>query len=209
MTELLRADALNFAWPGAAPLLSGLSLQLPPGLSWLTGDEGCGKSSLLALLAGAQAPQAGRLWAAGHWLHEDAESYRRQVFWIHPATDAHDGLPAQAFLDAQAARWPDFDRATLSGLLEAFGLGPHLHKPLYMLSTGSKRKVWLSAAFAAGAPVTLIDQPFAALDAPSARCVAECLGEAARHPRRAWLVADHEAPDWAGPNRLALAPRGF
>jgi ABC-type nitrate/sulfonate/bicarbonate transport system ATPase subunit len=63
-----------------------------------------------------------------------------------------------------------------------------------MLSTGSKRKVWLSAAFASGAALTLIDQPFAALDAPSIRFLRELLVEASEHTSRAWLLADHAAP---------------
>jgi len=59
---------------------------------------------------------------------------------------------------------------------------------------------WLAAialallSFAAQAPVTLLDQPFAALDGPSVRCVRELLQEAAEHSTRAWVVADHEAP---------------
>ena len=57
--------------------------------------------------------------------------------------------------------------AVLQHLIQAFELTPHLEKPLYMLSTGSKRKVWLAAAFASGAAVTLLDQPFAALDKAS------------------------------------------
>jgi ABC-type cobalamin/Fe3+-siderophores transport system ATPase subunit len=65
---------------------------------------------------------------------------------------------------------------------------------MYMLTAGSKRKVWLSAAFAAGTPLTLIDQPFAALDAPSMRFLTELLQDAASHPSRAWVIADYEAP---------------
>jgi ABC-type taurine transport system ATPase subunit len=53
----------------------------------------------------------------------------------------------------------------------------------------------LTAAFAAGAPLTLIDQPFAALDAPSIRFLRELLQDASSHPSRAWLLADHEAPE--------------
>jgi hypothetical protein len=34
----------------------------------------------------------------------------------------------------------------------------------------------------------------AALDAPSIRLLRELLAEASEHPRRAWLLADHEAP---------------
>ena len=63
-----------------------------------------------------------------------------------------------------------------------------------MLSTGSKRKVWLAAAFASGAPVTLLDEPFAALDQASIGFVMELLQDAAQHPTRAWVLAHYEAP---------------
>ena len=63
-----------------------------------------------------------------------------------------------------------------------------------MLSTGSRRKVWLAAAFASGAALTLLDQPFAALDKVSMGVITELLQEAAGHPERAWVVADYVAP---------------
>ena len=44
------------------------------------------------------------------------------------------------------------------------------------------------------APLTLLDMPFAALDAPSRGVVRELLAEAAQHAHRAWVVADYEAP---------------
>ena len=85
-------------------------------------------------------------------------------------------------------------------LVEGFALGPHVHKPLYMLSTGSRRKVWLTAALAAGTALTLLDEPFAALDMPSVRFLREALNDASRHASRAWVLADHEAPKgWTSP----------
>ena len=63
-----------------------------------------------------------------------------------------------------------------------------------MLSTGSKRKVWLAAACASGAPLTLLDEPFAALDKTSIRCLLGVLGDAAAQPQRAWVLADYVAP---------------
>ena len=65
---------------------------------------------------------------------------------------------------------------------------------MYMLSAGSRRKVWLSAAFASGAPLVLIDQPFAALDAPSIRLLREVLQEFDGQSRRTCVLADYEAP---------------
>lgn len=75
-----------------------------------------------------------------------------------------------------------------------------MNKQLYMFSAGSKRKVWLAAAFASGAAVTLLDEPFAALDKASIGFVVELLEDAADHPERAWVIADYEAP---GDVRLA------
>ena len=69
-------------------------------------------------------------------------------------------------------------------------LAPHLDKTLTMLSTGTRRKVLMAAALAAEAPVTLLDQPFKALDRPSIDYLLALLAEAARHPCRAWVMAD-------------------
>lgn len=80
------------------------------------------------------------------------------------------------------------------GLIDDFGLAEHLGKPLYMLSTGSRRKVMLVAALASGATVTLLDQPFASLDQTSIRVIKDFLNETAEHSSRAWIVADYEVP---------------
>jgi energy-coupling factor transporter ATP-binding protein EcfA2 len=98
------------------------------------------------------------------------------------------------YLKSLPARYPAFDEALLLELTQALALTPHLDKPMYMLSTGSRRKVWLAAAFASGAAVTLLDEPFAALDRPSVNVVMELLEEAAAHTTRAWVLASYEAP---------------
>jgi ABC-type multidrug transport system ATPase subunit len=179
---LLEARALSFAWPGQARLFDSVSFILPAGVSWLGGDEGTGKTTLLRLLAGELTPQAAAVHASG------------AVFWVDPRADACDALtPGQCF-DRVAQQHPALDRALLAELVAEFDLAQHAAKRLDMLSTGSRRKVWLAAAFAAGAPVTLLDQPFAALDKPSMRLVTELLQEASTQPARAWLVADYEPP---------------
>ncbi len=191
---VLCAEALRFAWPDQRPLLDGLALALGPGVHLLRGEDGCGKSTALALLAGERVAQSGRLRVAGVLLQENPAAYRQAVFWIAPNSVDFDAVSATEAWATLGARYPSFNPTLLAELADAFGLTGHTHKPLYMLSTGSKRKVWLCAAFAAGAPLTLIDQPFAALDAPSIRLLRELLTEASEHPSRAWLLADHEAP---------------
>lgn len=190
---VLAVHRLVFGWP-TRRLFTGLDLQIPPGVTLVTGEDGCGKSSLLRLLAGDLEAQAGTLAVQGIRLDASRAAYRERVMWIDPQTEAHDAITAAGYLESLHQHYPGFSTTVLAGLVEGFALSPHLHKPLYMLSTGSRRKVWLSAAFAAGTPVTLIDQPFAALDAPSVRVVSELLLEAAAHPDRAWVIADHEAP---------------
>jgi ABC-type multidrug transport system ATPase subunit len=191
---VLQVKGLQFAW-GDRVLFNGLSFDLPPGVSLVRGDDGSGKSTLLSLLAGAQTASAGTLAIHGIRLDQQHDAYRHQVFWIDPQTEAHDALAAGGYLDSLSRHYPRFSADTMAELVDGFALGPHLAKPMYMLSTGSRRKVWLTAAFAAGTPLTLIDQPFAALDGPSLRFLRELLQDAAEHPSRAWLLADHEAPD--------------
>jgi ABC-type multidrug transport system ATPase subunit len=189
------AQARSLHWaPAGAPVLDLPALQIPPGVSWVGGGEGRGKSSLLRCLAGDLALPGSSLQIGTAVLATAPAAYRAQVFWMDPRTSAHDPVRGVDFLARTAAHYPAWDAALLAELSEALDLTPHLEKPLYMLSTGSKRKVWLVAALASGAALTLLDEPFAAVDKTSIRCVLEFLQEAATHTSRAWVVADYEAP---------------
>lgn len=178
--NLLDAQDLHFA-PAGAPLFDRLSFQLRPGLTLVRGGERCGKSTLLRIIAGTQAVDAGRLQRAA-----------RSCFHEQPADASHDPVVAADWLAARQAACADWDAAVAAALVEAFGLAEHLGKPMFMLSTGSRRKVGLVAAAASGAELTLLDTPFAALDAASCRVLAELLAEAAEDRRRAWVLADYE-----------------
>lgn len=63
-----------------------------------------------------------------------------------------------------------------------------------MLSAGSRRKAGLLAAAASGAELTLLDTPFAALDAASGRVLVQVLADARQSQTRAWVVADAQRP---------------
>ena len=64
-----------------------------------------------------------------------------------------------------------------------------------MLSTGSKRKLYLAAAYASGAALTLLDTPCAALDKVSIRFAFRLLAEATQDSTRLWVLADYEQPE--------------
>ena len=163
--------------------IHNLSFSWPAGVSWVCGDEGTGKTTLLRLLAGEVQPTTGRVsMPAGG------------VFWVDLQNPAHENTTVQACWDALRAQYPHWNDALLQKLADALDMHQHREKRLNMLSTGSRRKVMVVAALASGAKVTLMDQPFAALDLASIRVVKEFLHEAAEHRTRAWIVTDYEAP---------------
>lgn len=190
---VLQADGLCFAYPQRV-LLAQWSARVAPGVTLVRGDEGSGKTTLLRLLAADLPVQAGQLQIQGVRLDAQPQAYRRLVYRTDPWSDAQDQLTALEYFASLHARYPQWDQPLLEDLIGALALTTHQSKPMYMLSTGSKRKVWLAAAFASGAVLTLLDEPFAALDKASIGVVTELLQDAATHAARAWIVADYAAP---------------
>jgi heme exporter protein A len=175
-------------------LFDQFSAKISPGVTLVQGGDGRGKTSLLRVLAGAVQGHAGSLQVNGVSLSEQPQAYRQQVFWADPSATEWEQTTALDYFKSLVLCYAHWDEPLLGELVAGLSLTPHVEKPMYMLSTGSKRKVWLAAAFASGAAVTLLDEPFAALDKASIGVVLELLQDAADHPARAWVVADYEAP---------------
>lgn len=193
---LLQAHDLGFAHPGHT-LFAGLSFDIAPGLSLVRGGDGRGKTTLLRLIAGEIAPSAGRI-----------ECDAAPVFFETPADPAHDDVIVSDWLAARQQRFGGWRADLAAELISGFGLAEHLAKPMFMLSTGSRRKAGLVAAAASCAPLTLVDMPYAALDAPSSRRLTRLLADAAAQATRAWVIADHERPDALAGLRLAVVDLG-
>ena len=191
---VLLAEGLCLRFP-QRELFTNLSLRIPPGVSLVRGGESTGKSTLLRLFAGVQSADRGLLEIKGASLRDQPDAYRGQVFWTDARSDAFDKVTVASYLQSQRQLHAGFDGTKLATLVEGLSLTPHRDKPLYMLSTGSRRKVWLAAAFASGAAVTLLDDPFAALDSASVRFVHKLLADAERDTARAYVVAHYEAPE--------------
>lgn len=190
---ILQVEGLYFDHPQRT-LFKNFSLCIPSGVTLVCGGEDSGKSTLLRLLAGELTVAAGSL-RINHVLHgEQAALYRQQIYWIDPRSEAFDQVTPAAYFAFMMVRYPAFDKAALATLIEGLSLAPHMEKSLYMLSTGTKRKVWLAAGFAAGATVTLLDEPFASLDRASINFVLRLLDKACADPARACVVAGYEAP---------------
>jgi ABC-type multidrug transport system ATPase subunit len=192
--SVLHIQNLNFSHPDQPPLFTGWSAQIGSGVTLVHGDTGSGKSTLLRLMSG-ESPVKGELQLAGTSLADDPEAYRRQVFFCGPATDAFDQVSASDCTTSITAGDGRFDPVEWQSLVEGFALTPHLHKPMYMLSTGSKRKVWLAAALASGRALILLDEPTAALDAASVRCLWTALSARTRQTGQAVVIASYERTD--------------
>jgi ABC-type multidrug transport system ATPase subunit len=164
--------------------IHNLSFAWPVGVSWLCGDEGKGKTTLLRLLAKDMQPTSGKVVTP-----------HGGVFWFDIQNSAHDATTMQTCWNDLRTLYPNWSEDVLNNLADALNMNAHREKQLHMLSTGSRRKVMVIAALASGAKVTLLDQPFAALDFGSIRIIKDFLQEAAEHPTRAWIVADYTAPN--------------
>lgn len=179
---LMQAKNLTFSH-GAHVVLGPLNFGVGPGLTWVCGGDGRGKTTLLRLMAGQLLPTTGTLTVDA--LTEFDESCQGAAL---------NETVAQDWLSGLQHRFPQWDHTATPQLGRALGLAEHLHKPFYMLSAGSRRKVGLLAAAVSGAQLTLLDTPFAALDAPSCRVLVQLLTDASQSRSRAWVVADYQRP---------------
>ncbi len=198
MNAFLEIRGLGFAWPGQAPLFAHLNASLPPGLALLTGDEQRGKTTLLRLLAAEIRPHSGTMQLAGQDIGGALAGLRPDM--TRPDLDP---VVVADWLRTQVPEGPARDR--LDDHIDGLSLGEHLHKGFYMLSAGGRRKVGLAAAMALQPPLTLLDQPFAALDLASIRYLSDWLREQSQATDRLVLLADYEAPaDLAIAQRIDL-----
>ena len=191
---MLNISKLCLSYPDCV-LLHDFSAQPANGLVLVRGGGGRGKTSLMCVLAGELAADAGHLQVGGVWLYEQPEAYRQQVFWADTRSTAHDALTCRDYLATVQRHYPAFIEARLHRAIEGLSLAPHLDKNIFMLSTGSKRKLYLAAAFACGAALTLLDTPFAALDKVSIRFALSLLAEAEQNRDKLWVLADYAQPE--------------
>lgn len=182
--------AVSFSYPQRT-VVEGLSCVIPAGVTWLGGDECSGKTTVLRLLAGELSPISGAIW---HASNADNAALQPSVVFMDPKSEQFDALTVPQFLEAMQARFAQLDRDHWFAMAHSLGLSDHLEKSVYMLSTGSKRKLFLVTALCAGAALTLLDEPFAALDLASVRKVQEVLQTWCGATHRACVVADYQPP---------------
>ena len=147
---------------GAASVLRGLDLYVPPGqFLAVVGRSGCGKSTLLRLLGGLDTVDAGQV-ALGQADDRTGREARvmfqepRLLPWARVLGNVEVGLgPAPGMDGAARAR----------AALDAVGLGMRADEWPAALSGGQKQRVALARALVSRPRVLLLDEPLGALDA--------------------------------------------
>lgn len=191
--SLVLAEDLTFGFDAAAPLWTDLCFDIPAtGVTLVQGGESRGKSTLLKLLAGKLQPAAGTLRMHQRAMQDAALA--PHIYAHDPRDAAWNDVSPRAFWAQMAQVYPRFDDAKAQAMAQHLQLSEHIDKAMFMLSTGSKRKVSWVAALSCGADLLLMDEPFAALDLSTIRKLHQLLGEWPEHHHSAWVLADYQAP---------------
>lgn len=177
---LLRLHGVSHAWPGAATdTLSGIDLALEEGeIVVVVGASGCGKTTLVRLLAGLERPRSGTIALDGEPLSGPHPRIGvvfqepRLLPWLSVAGNVAFGLAALP----RAEREARVARVLAEVQLEGFGA-----RWPRELSGGQAQRVAIARALAPEPELVLMDEPFSALD-----------------PATRGALQDHVAALWSG-----------
>jgi len=169
----------------------------------LIGPNGSGKTTVLRTIAGAYRPDAGfiyigdeRLFDAGTGVDLPPElrgiGYVPQGYGLFPHLSALDNV-AFSWL-ARGTERKERRRAALQ-LMDRMGCAHIAGRSPLRLSGGEQQRVALARALTANPRMLLLDEPLAALDAPSRRAIRVHLAEHLAERRGPALVVSHEARD--------------
>ena len=160
---MIRFHQVAFAYREAEPVLSGVDLEISPGLTLLLGPNGCGKSTLLKLAAGIEQPDSGRIEIDGRDLWVDEAAARRGLAYVPEQPDLTPYATVREILDL-VCRLRGEPVARGREALEKVGLGKLTHRSVRELSMGQRRRAVLAAALVGTPTHALLDEPLEALD---------------------------------------------
>src|SRR5579872_250869 len=169
----LEARAVHFSYMSAAPVIRGASLFLNHGgMGALIGPNGCGKSTLIRLMAGLLAPSQGEVRLNGEPLSSLTSGARTQLLAYVPQSTAR-AFPFTALEVVLTGRMPHLPRFAFESrrdvekareALEATGIAYLAERRITELSGGERQLVSVARALAQEPSCLLLDEPAASLD---------------------------------------------
>lgn len=207
----VRFDNVSASYDGERLALDGVSFEIRSGEQVaIVGESGAGKSTILSLIAGFLEPVAGTILVDGRPLASlDLADVRRHIAF----------LPQRAFLfDASIAENVAMDRSgDVAAALRAAradefvgrlpsGADSRLGEGGAGLSGGEAQRLMLARAFFAPAPLVLMDEPTAHLDAATEAAVGEAI--AALSAGRTRLTIAHRLKTVEAADRVLVLSGG-
>ncbi len=201
---MLRVENLSLRYDDH-PVFQGLTHTFQPGCVALCEESSTGKSSLLAIIAGVLAPTTGDVWIDEHSLSQAPQPFKAHVAYVpedcllFPMQTGR-GLLEQVATEKQVALNDD-----ILGFAYELGLEPHLDKRFEQMSTGTRRKVFLTAAALGNPKVIVADGPSNGLDAGACTVLAKYFQTWAQDRVVLFATHDHELVQACGANLFRIA----
>jgi ABC-type nitrate/sulfonate/bicarbonate transport system ATPase subunit len=170
--HILQVQGLAKRYPSssgspAVPVFENVDFTIARGeFVCIIGHSGCGKTTILNVLAGLESASSGFVFMDGREVNGPGLE-RGVVFQGHALMPWMTVLGNVAF--AVRSRWPDWSKAKVEAhcrrFIELVGLAGAEHKKPAELSGGMKQRVGIARAFSIEPKMLLLDEPFGALDA--------------------------------------------